>query len=140
MDYKDILAKIWQIVQTVASVLFAVVVLLAVVSTTGGAETGFHATLLAIVGGSVLAGAIVSSVFEKFGWFQELTSDQRLRVISATVTGMPILAWLALTFFPEAWWPAIESIWPMIVSIALSWLGSQAWHSMMNRRAANGKP
>ncbi len=140
MNYEDTLAKVWEVIQAIGSVLFALIVLLAVVSTTGGGQLDFQATLAAIVGGSILAGALVSSVFEKFAWFQELTSDQRLRVISATVAGMPILAWLSLTFFPETWWPPIEAVWPLIVSICLSWLGSQAWHKIMHRRAANGEP
>lgn len=139
MDYLDLLKKIWAALQLFFSVVFAVLVVVALLSTTGGTQTGLQATLKLIVGG-VLAGALVSSVYEKFAWFQKLTSDQRLRAISATVIGLPILSQVLLGVIPAEYWITLEAYWPIIVTIAVGWLGSQVWHAVVNKRIANGEP
>lgn len=93
--------------------------------------TLFNAVNLIAAG---LIGGIISFLFEKFEWFQNLTGDRRWQVILGLSVSLPLLAQVALQFIPAETWAALEPYWHSVATGFVWWLGSQVTHKFFNKR------
>lgn len=90
--------------------------------------------VLAKLASGVGAGAVLSFLFTKFKWFQNLSADIKWWIVFGTSIGLPLLAQFALQFVPADVWVALEPYWQSIALGFLTWAGTQAAHLMTKRR------
>lgn len=82
-----------------------------------------------------VVGGIISFLFERLGWFGNLTSDQRWWLILSLSVGLPLLAQFALQFVPAETWATLEPYWRSVALGFASWLASQVVHKKFGGRA-----
>lgn len=86
-----------------------------------------------------VVGGIIAFLFERFKWFQSLTSDQRWWLILGLSVGLPLLAQFALQFVPAETWAMLEPYWHSMALGFTGWLASQVVHkTYLRRQALNG--
>jgi hypothetical protein len=90
--------------------------------------------ILTLLAKGVGVGAVIAFLFEKLGWFQELTSQGRFWLIFALSLGLPLAAQLLLQFVPPEAWAAVEPYWQSLALGFLAWAGSQLAHKFANNR------
>jgi len=75
-------------------------------------------------------GTILSFLFERFAWFQNLRGEQRWWVICGLSVGLPVLAQVAIQFVPAEVWALIEPYWQSLASGFLAFFASQVAHML----------
>ena len=127
--------RIWAVVSFVLQIVITVICVLAVASILAGGQqpVGLHQTLQAVAG-MVLTGALVSSLLEKFPWFQALARGAKETVVALFTFGSPIAAQLVLDMVPASVFAALDRYWILVALGAVGWLGSQGWHAIFNSR------
>ena len=94
--------------------------------------------LLAEAGG---VGAVLSFLFERFKWFQNLKSEARWWTIFGLSIGLPILSQVALQYVPVDVWAFLEPYWRSAAFGFLAFSATQIAHLVTKRLEAsrNGK-
>ena len=78
-------------------------------------------------------------LFERFKWFQNLSSDAKWWVIFGLSLGLPLLAQVLLQFVPADVWAMLEPYWRALASGFLTWAGSQAAHLANKALSRDGR-
>lgn len=128
-----------EVVKTIIQVLLAILFILAAVSMAAGEgePASLEATLVLLATGGFLTGSMVSDVYERFDWFQKLQSWQRKLVVWGTTYVLPAAALLILQFVPETILEAASPYFKWIILAVLSWMGSQVYHTYVNKAKTN---
>jgi len=90
--------------------------------------------VIKLLASGVGVGAVLSFLFERFLWFQKLSSDARWWVVFGTSVGLPVLAQVALQFVPADAWAVLEPYWYSLAAGFLAWAGTQLAHKFVNQR------
>ena len=85
-------------------------------------------------------GAVLSFLFERVGWFQQLKPEARWWVIFALSLGLPVAAQMAVQLAPPSIWTILEPYWQALAAGFLIWAGSQGTHKLFNQYLGNGRP
>jgi hypothetical protein len=83
---------------------------------------------LKLLASGVIVGPFIAFLFERFLWFQNLSSDGRFWVVLALSLGMPLLGTALLQFVPADVWVKLEPYWVAIATGAMIFVGSQLAH------------
>jgi len=123
------------VLNTVLRVLLAVLFVIATASMAAGdgSPASVEDTLKFIAFSGIFAGAFISAALENFAWFQKLTSLWKRVVVGAFVTVLPALSIFLMNTVPSGVWAIIEPFWPVLVTAIIGWVGSQVYHSVVNR-------
>lgn len=81
-------------------------------------------------------GAVLAFLFERFAWFDGLTSDTRWWVIFGFSLGLPLLARLVLQFVPPEVLAVIDPYWHALAAGFLTWAASQGAHMLQKSSEA----
>jgi len=87
--------------------------------------------LLAMLAAGGLLGGIVSFLFERFKWFQNLSPDGRFWVVGVISVGLPVLATALILYVPAEVWAALEPFWQAVFAGGSAWLGGQFVHKRL---------
>ncbi len=90
-------------------------------------------TMAALAAGGVVLGGIMSFLFERFEWFQKLSSKARFWTIGGLSIGLPVAAVALNQYVPAEWWAWLEPFWQAAFAGGASWLGGQFVHRYINR-------
>ena len=90
--------------------------------------------VVARIAAGAVAGVILAFLFERFAWFQRLSSDARWWLVFGVQIGLPVVATAALQFVPAGVWAVLEPYWKAIALGFVAWVGSQVAHNWDKRR------
>jgi hypothetical protein len=91
---------------------------------------------LKLLASGVIVGPAIAFLFERFKWFQNLSSDGRFWVVFALSIGLPMLGTVLLQFVPANVWATLEPFWAALATGVMIWVGSQLAHRFEQKRAA----
>jgi hypothetical protein len=83
---------------------------------------------LRLLASGVIVGPAIAFLFERFKWFQNLSSDGRFWVVFALSIGLPLLGATLLQFVPADVWTQLDPFWNALATGVLIWVGSQLAH------------
>ena len=121
-------------------VLIIVAVLSAGIAMAQGTEPPAPPQLPTLVGflqmlaSGVIVGPAIAFLFERFKWFQNLSSDGRFWVVLALSLGLPMLGTVLLQFVPADVWVKLEPFWATLATGVMIWVGSQIAHRLEQAR------
>ena len=90
---------------------------------------------LRLLASGIIVGPAIAFLFERFKWFQNLSSDGRFWVVLALSIGLPMLGTILLQFVPADVWVQLEPFWNALATGVLIWVGSQLAHRFEQKRA-----
>jgi len=79
-------------------------------------------------------GAVLAFLFERFDFFQRLSSDARWWLIFGVSLGLPLVAEVGLQFVPVEVWGVLQPYWQALALGFVSWAGSQVAHRLVKRK------
>ena len=91
--------------------------------------------MLASGAGTVVFGAALAFLAEKFGWFQNMSANAKWALVLLLSVGTPVAATALLQFVPADVWAALEPYWYAIASGFAVWVSSQVTHKKVNKPA-----
>ncbi len=88
--------------------------------------------VLKMLTAGVGVGAVISFLFEKITFFQNLSSQAKWWVVFGLSLGLPLAAQVALQFVPPDVWAMLEPYWQALAAGFLVWVGSQVVHKVFH--------
>ena len=89
---------------------------------------------LKLLASGIIVGPAIAFLFERFKWFQNLSSDGRFWVVLALSVGLPMIGTVLLQFVPADVWAQLEPYWAALATGVMIWVGSQLAHRFEHER------
>jgi len=89
--------------------------------------------VLGMLATAVAVGPVISFLFERFAFFQALSSQERFWLIFVVSLGLPMLAQVLLQSVPSTTWAVLEPYWHSLAYGFLFWSSSQVAHKLFGR-------
>ena len=83
-------------------------------------------------------GAGLAFLFERFQWFQKMSSDVKFWFVLAVQLGVPLLAMIALRNVPPEIWAEAEPYFHVVATCFIGWASGQAAHKWQKAQAREG--
>lgn len=80
--------------------------------------------------GWVILGAVLSSLFAKWPWYNAQGDALKRGLILGSSAVIAISARLALTYIPVTFWEQTATYWYILGGVVMTWLGSQGWFNL----------